>query len=249
VKNVLPTLGAITAPTDPKQVGTLVTASATFSDPGTDDPHTTYIDWGDGTVTSYPVAGGSTTASGSHTYTSPGVYTLKMKVQDDEGFSNEVLFQYVVVYDPAAGFVTGGGWINSPSGAYTPDDPTDPDIVGKANFGFVSKYQKGANVPTGNTEFQFHAGNLNFKSTQYEWLVVQGNSSKASYKGTGTVNGAGQYGFLLTVYDGGNSNDKFRIKIWDKTTGVMLYDNQAGAGDDAAASQVIGGGSIVIHAK
>ena len=41
----------------------------------------------------------------------------------------------VVVYDPSAGFVTGGGWIDSPAGAYT----ADPSLTGKANFGFVSK--------------------------------------------------------------------------------------------------------------
>jgi uncharacterized repeat protein (TIGR01451 family) len=248
VNNVLPTLGSITAPNDPMQVGTLVSASASFSDPGTADPHTTYIDWGDGTVASYAVASGSSSAGGSHTYTLPGVYTLKMKVQDDVGYSNEVIFQYVVIFDPSAGFVTGGGWINSPAGAYTPDNVSDPDITGKATFGFVSKYQKGATVPTGNTEFQFHAAGLNFKSTIYEWLVVQGNS-RASYKGSGTVNGGGNYGFLLSVVDGGNVGDKFRIKIWDKGTSVVLYDNQAGGGDDATASQVIGDGSIVIHAK
>jgi PKD repeat protein len=222
-----------------------MTVSAPYSDLGVEDTHKATVDWGDGTTTT-SVSGGI--ASATHSYISAGVYTVKMTVEDDDsGVSNQsILEQYVVIYDPAAGFVTGGGWINSPAGAYAPD----PTMTGKANFGFVSKYQKGANVPTGNTEFQFHAGNLNFKSTQYEWLVVQGSSGKASYKGTGTVNGAGQYGFMLTVYDGGNSNEKFRIKIWNKATGdEVLYDNQMGAADDADASLVIAGGSIVIHAK
>ncbi|MGH8245431.1 MAG: hypothetical protein ACREUU_03260 [Gammaproteobacteria bacterium] len=44
--------------------------------------------------------------------------------------------------------------------------------AGKANFGFVSKYLPGANLPSGNTEFQFKAGGLNFKSTAYDWLVI-----------------------------------------------------------------------------
>lgn len=30
---------------------------------------------------------------------------------------------YIVVYDPQGGFVTGGGWIDSPVGAYS-SDPT-----------------------------------------------------------------------------------------------------------------------------
>ena len=53
--------------------------------------------------------------------------------------------QFIVVYDPTGGFVTGGGWIDSPAGAYA----ANLSLTGKANFGFVSKYQKGANKPTG----------------------------------------------------------------------------------------------------
>src|SRR5207253_8769831 len=91
--------------------------------------------------------------------------------------TGQVIFQYVVTYDPSAGFVTGGGWINSPAGAYA----ADPTLTGKANFGFESRYQNGNNVPTGNTQFQFKEANFNFKSTAYEWLVVSG--AKARYRG------------------------------------------------------------------
>ena len=145
----------------------------------------------------------------------------------------------------SAGYVTGGGWINSPSGAYT----ANPSLTGKANFGFVSKYQNGANVPTGDTQFQFQAANFNFKSTVYEWLVISG--PKAQYKGSGTINGSGDYGFLLTATDGsqngGGGVDKFRLKVWDKTTGNMIYDNQLGASDTSDPTTALGGGSIVIH--
>ena len=65
------------------------------------------------------------------------------------------LIAQVVIYDPKGGFVTGGGWIDSPLDAYL----YDPSLTGKATFGFVSKYLKGANAPTGQTEFQFKAGN------------------------------------------------------------------------------------------
>ena len=47
-------------------------------------------------------------------------------------------------------------------------------------------------MPTGNTEFQFHVANLNFKSTAYDWLVVAG--AKAQYNSTDAINGAGEYG-------------------------------------------------------
>ncbi|MFL6352356.1 MAG: hypothetical protein ACJ74Z_10980 [Bryobacteraceae bacterium] len=76
----------------------------------------------------------------------------------------------IVIYDPSAGFVTGGGWINSPGGAYTPK----PSLTGKATFGFVSKYQKRATVPTGDTEFQFQVTNFDFHSNTYQWMVVSG---------------------------------------------------------------------------
>jgi len=42
-------------------------------------------------------------------------------------------------------------------------------------------------------------------------------------------------------------SDKFRIKIWDKATDEIIYDNMLGAGDDAIPTTVLGGGSIVIH--
>jgi len=173
-----------------------------------------------------------------------GVYTVKAGIKGcDCCISDEAT---LAVYDPSAGFVTGGGWIDSPAGAYKADE----SLTGKATFGFVSKYQKGANVPTGQTEFQFRVANLNFHSTSYEWLVVAG--ARAQYKGSGTINGAGDYRFMLTAIDGqingGGGIDKFRIKIWIKGEGeVVIYDNQMGAGDADVPTTAIAGGSIVIH--
>jgi len=247
VANLPPTCGPITAPLSPVQVGTLVTASAPFTDPGILDTHTASMNWDDGTTSAATVseAGGSGTATATHTYTVPGVYTLTLTVTDKDTGSGQCAFQYVVIYDPSAGFVTGGGWINSPPGAYA----ADPTLSGKANFGFVSKYKKGASVPSGNTEFQFKAGDLNFNSTSYDWLVIAG--ARAQYKGSGTINGAGDHAFILTAIDGqvsgGGGVDKFRIKIWDKATGMVVYDNQLGAADTADPTMSLGGGSITVH--
>jgi hypothetical protein len=191
------------------------------------------------------------TVSATHSFGSAGVYLVTLRITDDCGqtvATNQVggFDALVVVYDPNAGFVTGGGWINSPPGAYA----ANPTLLGKANFGFVSKYQTGANIPDGQTEFQFKVANLNFHSTVYDWLVVSG--PKAQYKGTGTINGTGNYGFMLTATDGdlngGGGVDKFRIKIWDKNNGdAIVYDNQMGAGINDNPTTALGGGSIVIH--
>ena len=51
----------------------------------------------------------------------------------------------------------------------------------------------------------------------------------------------GEYGFMLSAVD--DTPDKFRIKIWDKSTGVVVYDNQLGAADDADPVTALGGGS------
>jgi hypothetical protein len=123
-------------------------------------------------------------------------------------------------------------------------------VGGKATFGFVAKYAKGSQV-AGNTDFQFQAGNLTFKSSSLTdaRLVIAG--SLANYKGVGTINGAGNYGFMVAAVDGdynkGTGPDKFRMKIWDVASGKIVYDNQAGDGEDAAASTAIASGSIVIH--
>ncbi len=46
---------------------------------------------------------------------------------------------------------------------------------------------------------------------------------------------------------GGGGTDKFRIKIWDRPTGAIVYDNQVGKDDSGNDATELGGGSIVIH--
>ena len=237
-----PPSGAISA------VGTPVIFSGTFID---NAGGTHSAQWMFDTIVQTGVVNeGAGTISATYTFTAAGVYAVRLIVSDGCGGSGEAttvgdLDALVVIYDPNAGFVTGGGWFNSPLGAYA----ADPLLMGRANFGFVSKYKKGATIPTGETEFNFKVGNLNFHSTSYQWLVISG--ARAQYKGQGTVNGAGSYGFLLTAIDGqitgGGGVDKFRIKIWDLGTGLVVYDNQLGDDDSASLSTALGGGSIVIH--
>jgi PKD repeat protein len=246
VLNVAPTVGDITAPIDPMSVDWLIETSAPFSDPGFLDTHTAIWDWGNGQTTEGIVD--NYTVSGSYAYDTPGVYTITCTVTDDDGGVGTSTYSYVVIYDPDGGFVTGGGWIWSPLGAYSPD----PSLEGKSNFGLVAKYKKGADVPSGETEFRFKLADLNFHSTNYDWLVVAGK--KAQYKGLGTINGEGEYKFMLMAIDGdlpgGDGLDKFRIKIWeedDQGNETVIYDNQPGADEDIDPITELGGGSIVIH--
>jgi hypothetical protein len=249
VKNVAPTLHTLTANSYAVPVGTTVTVTGSYSDPGSADTFTCVVAWDDGSVnTEINRPAGSTSCETGKAFTQQGVYSISMYVNDDDGGTSNTLTLVLAVYDPSAGgFVTGGGWISSPAGSYA----ADPAASGRANFGFNSQYKKGATVPTGQTEFQLHFASFNFHSDAYQWLVVSGH--KAQYKGTGKVNGVPGYGFLLTAYDGnvsgGGGVDKFRIKIWTLSDGAVVYDTKMGTSDDIdqANPLAIAGGSIVIH--
>lgn len=141
----------------------------------------------------------------------------------------------VAVYDPSGGFVTGGGQVASPAGA----DLANPSAAGQATFGFVSKYLPGRNTPTGNLEFQFKEGSLNFKSTSMDWLVVTGEP-RAMFRGIGTVNGTGECKFEVDAWDGSFSGnvDGFGLKIFSCAGGGDRY---------TLPARPLTRGSIIIH--
>ncbi len=238
VNNLAPSL-TISSPDNGSlyAINTTVDLSASVTDAGTKDTLTCSVNWADGSTSSGTMSADS--CSASHIYTAAGVYSLQMEAEDDDtGTASQRLM--VVVYDPSAGFVTGGGWINSQAGAYI----NNPTLTGKATFGFVSKYQKGASIPTGTTAFQFDIAGLSFSSTAYEWLVVNQAGTNAQFKGSGLINGlpdtnGNPYKFQLWAGDG--SPDTFRIKIWYETGDVetVVYDN--------GIDQAIGAGNIVVH--
>jgi hypothetical protein len=206
-----------------------------------DLPSTAEIDWGDGSSSPATISIG--VLSGTHLYAEPGVYILTLVLTDGCQETRTFQYKYVVLYDPSEGFVTGSGTIYSPTGAST----LFPNADGIASFGFVSKYDKKKGVPIGNTEFEFEAGELLFASTEYDWLVVAG--SKAKFKGRGSVNGVPGYQFMISAIDAetkGNP-DLFRIKIWNETTGYVVYDNQMDAELNADPTTAIMEGSIRIH--
>jgi len=213
-------------------VNTSVAFDGLLSSDPENDPLTYAWDFADGSTT-------GTSATPSHTYAAAGVYNVCLKVNDGS-LDSELACTMAVIYDPSAGFVTGGGWIVSPAGAYMADET----LAGKATFGFVSKYQKGASVPTGNTAFEFDLAGMAFSSTSYEWLVVNQGGTNAQFKGSGLINGAldpngNAYKFMLWAGDG--SPDTFHIRIWweDVAGEYDMYDN--------VTDQAIGAGNIVVH--
>jgi PKD domain len=249
VTNVPPVIGTASSLYDPVPLATALNASVPYTDAGVWDTHTATFDWGDGTTPSPALVvggGGAGEASASHTYAAPGLYPVTITVTDDDGGSDTFVHEYVVVYDASGGFATGGGWLESPSGAYTPENSSDPDLTGRAQFAFQSKYLRGATTPSGTTSFRFSAAALDLQSTAYDWLVVSG--TKATFRGTGTVNGEAGYRFVVVASDGRSGEaDRLRVRIWNDSTGVLVYDNQVGVALTDNPTTAIRGGQIAVQ--
>ena len=190
-----------------------------------------------------------TNTSGIATLLVTGLTTKVYQIEAVAGICTTSNPAYLPVYDANAGYVTGGGWINSPAGALV----ANPTATGKANFGFVAKYKKGLTALDGETEFQFQAGNMKFNSTSYENATLVISGSKASYRGVGTINGTGSYKFVLTAVDGSINGsggiNRIRMKITN-ANGTTVYDNQVASADNAdltSSGTSLGGGSVIIH--
>ncbi len=219
-------------------VGAPVNFTATFTKNHSGEHHAHWY-YGDGSHTfQFPV---QSPIQVSHTYSEAGIYQASVWIGIWNGLHDSATYDPVVVYEPDGGFVTGGGWFESPAGAYR----ADPGAAGRALFRFNSRYDQGTNVPIGSADLRLHFAGFRFQATEYDWLFVDPDGTTAQFGGTGTINGevapnGDRYHFALWATDG--AQESFRAKIWyqDSSTGeVLVYDN--------AAEQEIGAGAIVIH--
>ena len=245
-----PVASGVSAAPNPVQVGGAVSLTATVSD----------VSAGGSLIASaeYSLNGGPWTPMAASDLTfdqvtenvtaalvtpaSAGIYPLCVRGSDVALNTGAPECTVLVAYDPSAGFVTGGGWFDSPAGAFV-DDPT---LTGRATFGLVARYKKGKSVPDGNTAFQFQVAGLSFASLAYDFLVINQGGTNAQFKGTGRINqlpapNGSPFRFMTWATDG--SPDTFRIKIWWENGGAqyVVYDN--------GVDQPLGGGSIVIQAR
>jgi hypothetical protein len=164
VTNAAPQLTQINAPATPVAVINAVPVSIGFAD---NNLASAVIEWGDGSSSSYAAEIGTPVIAGSHTYAMPGLYSLKVTLTDACGAQASGTYEYVMVNAPADGFITGGGWINSPAGALV-----GTVAMGKASYSFNAKYNPATGVSSGSATFEFPAGALNLASTRIDWLVV-----------------------------------------------------------------------------
>jgi hypothetical protein len=227
--------------------GSPVTVSATYSDPGSNDEHTSVVDWGDGTTspgtTTAAASGG--TVSADHVFSGAGSYPVCVTVTDDDGASDTDC-RTVDVTAPANpdAFVTGGGQIDVRAGSAL----ATPTASGKAVVALVARYAGRPASPGGVALVMFRAGDVVMRADSIDALTVTGN--QASFGGTAVVNGRGGYRFQVSLTDGdvpgGDRVDRIRVRVWSTGSGDVLLDTQRGAATTAAPTSPVQG-NLAIH--
>jgi type VI protein secretion system component Hcp len=172
-----------------------------------------------------------------------GIYTISVRATDAAGNTGPISSITLPVFDRDAGKINGGGSFDSPAGA----DPLHPTQTGKAEVEIEAQYKKNDTVPSGKVKFKF--GDLKFESTAVDYLVIT-NGNAARLAGSGQINGQGNYAFEISFLDGnpgkGAGNDFFRIRITDKTTGQLIYDNGLTAPISAPPQTLLKSGNIKV---
>ncbi|HYN30580.1 MAG TPA: ExeM/NucH family extracellular endonuclease, partial [Dermatophilaceae bacterium] len=219
--NAAPAVGPVTGPVEGPggsvRVGQPVTVTAPFTDADRFDGHTATVDWGDGTTTPATVTDGTVTAT--HTYAAPGLYRVTVTVTDSFGNAGSACLERLVVVDPAAGRVTGGGWVQSPAGAVV----GAPDVAGKAAFEVSAHYARDGSRLDGTFSYRLPAGGLALETTSLDWLVVRDGTARLS--GPVRIVGVPGARVEVTLLDGGRSaGDVLHVVVTDPG-GRVTYDS------------------------
>jgi len=229
-------------------VGSTVQFTGSFTD-NAGDVHA--AQWRFASITTAGVVTESSgSVTGSWTFDVPGIYFVSLTVTDEVGHADTATTvngkdAMIVVFDRGDGFVDGHGRFDSPAGALV----ANPLAAGRMDFDFDARYRQQDMVPSGGMLFKFNAGSFEFEGTTYDWFDC--DTARALLRGRGTINGAGDFAFLLSGVDGddmgGGALDRLRIKITDPATGAVVYDNQMGAPDTAIATMPITAGDVNVR--
>jgi hypothetical protein len=207
IANVAPAV-TVSAPADGSvfRVGAAVPLTGSFTDPGVLDTHTAVWTVGGTTIpASVAEHDGAGTASATWTPAAAGLYRFSLAVTDKDGATTRVAGGTLVVFDPAAGFVTGQGALFD----------GDRRLV---LFALDARYRGGASNPSGRVELV--VPRLNVVSTRLDWLVVTGSSFEL--EGVGRSGARAGYRFRLNGVAG--RPDRLRVRVW-APDGTVAYDS------------------------
>ncbi|MEX1238478.1 MAG: T9SS type A sorting domain-containing protein [Cyclobacteriaceae bacterium] len=265
VTNNDPVINSVTASGSTVQINAPVTLTVSYTD---NNIQSASIDWGD-LSTPDVIESPSDIFDVSHSYANAGTYAVTISLTDQCEATASYVYESIIVIEKRAGSVKGSGWFNSLPGYYLNDNRA----AGKAQFEFDAQYRNNGDVLAGNAAFKFKAGRIQFRSNDFELLLIDGQN--AFLTGRGKLNGRGGYGILISMVDTGKKgdghhedgddrdalragdsdrrgskyekkSDRIRVKIWD-AEGSVVYDTQLGSADDAVATTALGGGDIKIN--
>jgi hypothetical protein len=241
-----PVTSNVLATPDPVIINTDVTITATVTDTGGSHVASAEFQVDGGPFDDLAGAFGSDTVNVSLTLPgsatpllqTPGVHNICVRGTDIAGNIGATTCVLFAVYDPNGGFATGGGGANSPAGA----DLANPSGSGPVTFAFNPKYlPNNPTVPSGDLEFHYNAGNIVFKSTGWDFLVVT-NGNRGQAQGTGTINGSTVCKFSLDAW-----NASFQPGNVD-AFGLTIFNCAGGSGNRyVLPTAPITKGSIKVH--
>jgi hypothetical protein len=113
---------------------------------------------------------------------------------------------------------------------------------GRLTFHFAGSNRRGA--VHGAASARLPDGGKSFLSTSTQRLDVVKN--RITMEGTGSLNGRKGYEFLLTAH-AGDRGDLLRLRIWESSTGRVVFDSQPDAPDDADPSSKVNGSIRIIR--
>lgn len=184
------TINPITAPSVAGK-GTLVNLNATFSDSSSNSPHMASWNWGDGISSTGQVNESSSLVSGSHTYTSAGVFTITLTLTNSAG--STLTDSYQIVVSPKSNGVFSGANLSGLN--YSNVNLSNLNISGSnmQNGVFIGTNFQDSNL-SGNNAPNANFTNANFTNANLAGSTFQGanftgaNLTGANLKGANLKN-------------------------------------------------------------
>ena len=254
VVNLSPTIGPLSGPTKKVHRGDAVNVTANVSDPGANDVFTATIDWGDGSIEKCAVSGN--VVDKSHVYSAAGDFTVSVYVTDKDGGRSATVQTAVSVVggpktDPgtylAKNVVIGAGsFLDASVTSAMPQREKEKHRVQFAVFA------RGGDIRGvgPDARFEVRSAKMSFKALTFDRLSVDG--AQASLSGSGRIERDGaRYAYLVSAVDGDRRHERqrdfVRVRIWNATSGRVVFDNQPGAGDNAAPQSRVADGGIEVR--
>ncbi|WP_198661663.1 thrombospondin type 3 repeat-containing protein [Lewinella sp. IMCC34183] len=228
------------------KVGVSVLLDVFYTDYNDQDGHKVEVDWGDGTKEYCDIDQLKNYAFRSHKYAKAGLYRIVTKIVDVCGtVVIDTGDHQVMCTDPTDKYADGKGTFKSPSGSLF----SLLNLFGDAHYDFAGKYAADGSI-AGHFNLDLNWSDYHFRSTKVDWMTISGDYGKM--KGSGKVNGAGNFTFVITFEDNfsllGLGFDKMRVQLWDEDQDhKLVYDNIKGGYLFGFLCNNISFGHVTIH--